>query len=89
MTDFLASIGYDGWILHALIWGPLVGMIHVLLVEEDRAKTVAFRWSLALFLVSMGLWWAFVPGDGGFTLTSSVPWIAAWGVDAEAVPYGF
>ncbi|MDH3223369.1 MAG: NADH-quinone oxidoreductase subunit M [Gemmatimonadota bacterium] len=81
MTDFLASIGYESWILHALIWGPLLAMIHVLVSPEGRAKHIAFRWSLALLVVSLGLWWAFEPGSGGFTMTSSRPWISAWGVD--------
>ena len=80
MTDFLASVGYDSWILHALIWGPLLGMIHVLMASEDRAKHIAFRWSVVLFVISLGLWWAFEPG-AGYSMTSSTPWIGAWGVD--------
>ena len=80
MTDFLASVGYDSWILHALIWGPLLGMIHVLMASEDRAKHIAFRWSVVLFVISLGLWWAFEPG-ADYSMTSSTPWIGAWGVD--------
>ncbi|NNF25654.1 MAG: NADH-quinone oxidoreductase subunit M [Gemmatimonadetes bacterium] len=80
MTDFLASVGYESWILHGLIWGPLLAMVHVLMAPEKRAKHIAFRWSLALFVVSVGLWWAFEPG-AGFSMTSSRSWIGAWGVD--------
>ncbi|MGI9627428.1 MAG: complex I subunit 4 family protein [Longimicrobiales bacterium] len=81
MTDLLTSIGYDSWILHALVWGPVLAMVHVLLTSDERAKHVAFRWSLAIFFVSVGLWWAFEAGDGGFSMTSSRPWIEAWGVE--------
>ena len=80
MTDFLASLGYEAWILHALVWLPLAGMIHVLVSSGDRAKHIAFRWSALVFVLSLGLWWAFDPGSGGFALESSTPWIEAWGV---------
>ena len=58
MTDLLASILYEGWILHALIWLPLVGTVHVLLTSADRAKNIAFRWSALVFVLSLGLWWS-------------------------------
>ena len=78
MTEFLASTGYETWILHALVWGPVAGMIHVLATPANRTKNIAFGWSLGLFVLSSGLWWAFVPGTG-FSFESSVPWIPAWG----------
>jgi len=81
MTDLLASIGYESWILHVLVWGPVAGMVHVLLTGEENAKHVALRWSVLIFLASVGLWWAFDPGTGGFSMESSRPWIEAWGVD--------
>ena len=80
MTDFLASLLYEDWILHALIWLPFAGMIHVLVSAADRAKHIAFRWSALVFVLSLGLWWAFEPGDGGFALESSASWIESWGV---------
>ncbi|MXW17404.1 MAG: NADH-quinone oxidoreductase subunit M [Gemmatimonadetes bacterium] len=80
MTDLLASILYEDWILHALIWMPLVGTVHVLLTSADRAKDIAFRWSALVFVLSLGLWWSFDPGDGGFTMVSTAPWIESWGV---------
>jgi len=79
MTDFLASIGYETWILHVLIWGPLAGMIHVLAAPGERAKHLALAWSAGLFLLSTGLWWSYDPAGGGFVFVSSVPWISAWG----------
>jgi len=80
MPAFLDSIGYGDWILHALLWLPLVGMATVLLGPVARAKHVAFGWSLVLLLLSLGLWWAFDPGVGSFQFSSSIPWIESWGV---------
>jgi len=80
MTALLDSIGYSSWILHALIWLPLVAMVLVLRSSEDRAKHIAFGWSLGLFVLSLGLWWAHEPGTAAFQLASSTPWIPAWGV---------
>ena len=80
MTVLLDSVAYDSWILHLLVWGPVAAMAHVLLGPEERAKHVALWWSLVLFVASLGLWWTFQIGEPGFQLTSSAPWIEAWGV---------
>jgi len=82
MTESLASISilYEGWILHALVWLPVLGLVHVMTSAEERAKNVAFWWSAAVFVLSLGLWWTFDPGSGGFSLASSTPWIDSWGV---------
>jgi NADH-quinone oxidoreductase subunit M len=80
MLSFLDSIGYGGWILHALIWLPLVGMALVLLGPAARAKHLAFGWSLVVLVLSLGLWWAFDAEVGTFQFFSSVPWIERWGV---------
>ncbi len=80
MSALLDSIGYSSWALHALVWLPFVGMIVVLRGSEDRAKNIAFAWSLALFAISVGLWWAHEPGTAAFQLASSTPWIPQWGV---------
>ena len=81
MTDFLASIGYQSWILHALVWGPAVGAVHVLTAPKERAKHLAFAWSAAFFLLSTGLWWAYDPTGGGFAFESTFPWIQTWGAE--------
>jgi NADH-quinone oxidoreductase subunit M len=78
----LSALAYESWALHALIWLPFLGMVHVLWAAEDRAKTLALRWSLLVFVVSVGLWWAYDPAlGGGYQLASSHSWIAAWGVN--------
>ena len=80
MTDLLMGIGYDRWILHALLWLPLVAMAHVLVAAEGSAKRIAFGWTSGLFVLSLGLWWAFVPGSADFQLYTVIPWIEGWGV---------
>jgi NADH-quinone oxidoreductase subunit M len=80
MNSLLASFGYGSWILHALLWLPLVGMAAVLFGTEEQAKRTAFWSSLGVFVLSIGLWWAFEPGVAGFQMSSSTPWISGWGV---------
>ncbi|MBM4183895.1 MAG: NADH-quinone oxidoreductase subunit M [Gemmatimonadetes bacterium] len=80
MTALLDSIGYANWVLHALVWLPVLGMGLVLWAEEERAKTVAFWWSLGVLVLSLGLWFAFDPASADFQMTSSAPWIESWGV---------
>jgi NADH-quinone oxidoreductase subunit M len=80
MTAMLDSIGYSGWALHALIWLPILAMGLVLWADERRAKHVAFWSSLVVFVLSLGLWWAFEPGRGSMQLETSTPWIPGWGV---------
>ena len=41
MSHFLESIGYNGWILHALIVLPLIGVVPVLLGDE-RSDAAGF-----------------------------------------------
>lgn len=80
MADFLDSIGYVRWALHALIWLPALGIGLVLWSEEAWAKTLAFWWSIGVFVLSLGLWWAFDPTEAGMQMQSTTPWIATWGV---------
>ena len=80
MTALLESIGYANWALHALIWLPVLGMGLVLWAEEERARSVAFWWSIGVFVLSLGLWWTFDAGYGGMQMESVTPWIEAWGV---------
>jgi NADH-quinone oxidoreductase subunit M len=80
MISMLESIGYTGWILHALIWLPMLGIGLVMWAEEERAKQIAFWWSLGVMVLSFGLWWSFDPGQGAMQMETSIPWIASWGV---------
>ncbi|MCE2454490.1 MAG: NADH-quinone oxidoreductase subunit M [Gemmatimonadetes bacterium] len=79
MTSFLDAVGYGDWILHALIWLPAAGAGLVLASGETHARKIAGWLAGLLFVLSLGLWWAFDPA-GGMQMESSLAWIPAWGV---------
>jgi NADH-quinone oxidoreductase subunit M len=91
MASFLDSIGYNGWILPALLLIPMVGAVIVLLiparvpadartVETPAARRVAFLIFVVEFIVSLGLWWAFNPADTGWQAAIDLTWIPTWGI---------
>jgi NADH-quinone oxidoreductase subunit M len=80
MSQLLQSIGYDRWILHALVLLPLAGVVPVLLGDERSAKWMALAVTTLELLLSVGLWWAFDPTEAGMQLVSSAPWIPRWGI---------
>src|SRR4051812_5829336 len=90
MASFLDSIGYNGWVLPALLLIPLVGSVIVLLVpardtpgggvESPAARQVAFWFFVLEFVVSLGLWWSFNPADIGWQASIDKAWIPTWGV---------
>tara|TARA_Y100000590_G_scaffold470616_1_gene666995 strand:+ start:981 stop:2615 length:1635 start_codon:yes stop_codon:yes gene_type:complete len=77
----LNFFSYNDWILHSLVWIPIVGMVHVLWSPEERAKYLALGWSTVVLVLSLGLWWAYDPAIniGGYQLSSSHSWIRQWG----------
>jgi NADH-quinone oxidoreductase subunit M len=77
---FLETIGYGSWVIHFLLWTPLVGMAVVLLGPAERAKELALAVSLIVFAVSVPLWFAFNAASGSFQFTATVPWIPEWGI---------
>jgi NADH-quinone oxidoreductase subunit M len=92
MREFLLSVGYDRWILPALLVIPLVGALLVLLggrrdEGEDevqsgaarRSRTVATILFAIEFVLSVGLWWAFDPSGSGWQQRVDVAWIPSWG----------
>jgi NADH-quinone oxidoreductase subunit M len=80
MTEFLDSIGYGQWILHALVMLPLLGVVPVLLGPESSAKWTALIVTTLELVLSLGLWWALDPGRGTLQLVSNTPWIPGWGI---------
>ena len=91
MANFLESIGYNTWVLPALLLIPLVGAVILLLVparepaetggvETPVARQLAFWFFVIEFVVSLGLWWSFNPADTGWQASVDVPWIPTWGV---------
>ncbi|HEX6628543.1 MAG TPA: NADH-quinone oxidoreductase subunit M, partial [Gemmatimonadaceae bacterium] len=91
MTDFLGSIGYNGWILPALLIIPLVGSAMVFLapvreatgdreVESPAARQIGLWFFVLEFIVSLGLWWSFDPSNTGWQASVDLKWIPTWGV---------
>jgi NADH-quinone oxidoreductase subunit M len=80
MTEFLQSIGYNGWVLHAIVLLPLAGIVPILLAPEAAAKRIALAVTALVFLVSAGLWWSLDQGSGQLQLVSNLPWIPDWGI---------
>src|SRR6478672_5465684 len=91
MNAFLESIGYNSWVLPALLLIPLVGAVLILLlpsrdepigggVENRVIRQVAFWLFMIEFVVSLGLWWSYNPADNGWQAAIDMPWIPTWGV---------
>jgi len=91
MTTFLESIGYNTWVLSALLVIPLVGAVVILVlpvrdpaqtggVETPAARQLAFWFFVLEFIVSLGLWWSYNPTDTGWQASIDMAWIPTWGV---------
>ncbi len=92
MEAFLQSIGYDSWVLPALLIIPLVGAIILLGLSQTadsdaelsgsnaRARVIAFVVLLIEFIVSAGLWWSFNPANTGWHAAIDSQWIPMWGI---------
>ena len=80
MTEFLDSIGYGQWILHALVVLPLLGLAPVLLGPESSARWTALLVTTLEFVLSLGLWWELDPSRGTLQLVSNTPWIPSWAI---------
>ena len=91
MNAFLESIGYNGWVLPALLLIPLVGAVLILIlpsrvqpagggVENPVIRQVAFWLFMIEFVVSLGLWWSYNPADNGWQAAIDMAWIPTWGV---------
>ncbi len=94
MNAFLDSIGYDAWVLPALLVLPLLGALLIWaqgarrdasVVDAeggpDFPRRVAFWTLVAEFVVSLGLWWSIDPGTASWQATVDRPWIPSWGVN--------
>jgi NADH-quinone oxidoreductase subunit M len=90
MANFLGSIGYNSWVLSALLLIPLLGAVVLLIlparepagtgVENPAARQLAFWFFVLEFVVSLGLWWSYNPGDTGWQASIDMAWIPTWGV---------
>src|SRR5688572_197087 len=93
MQAFLASIGYESWVLTALLIIPVAGALLLLLLGQlafdgpdnteranRSARMIAFGVLMLEFIVSIGLWWAFDPAQQGWQAAVDTSWIPQWGV---------
>ncbi|MHB1328944.1 MAG: complex I subunit 4 family protein [Gemmatimonadales bacterium] len=80
MENFLDSIGYNGWILHALLLVPALAAIPVFLSSPSVAKRLALVATVVEFILSVGLWWSLDTSTGTMELVSTIPWIPQWGI---------
>jgi NADH-quinone oxidoreductase subunit M len=92
MSTFLASIGFNGWVLPALLIIPVIGAALILALttrsgEPERAeaanrtaRVVALWFFVIEFIVSAGLWWSFDPGIPDWQAVTDVAWIPTWGI---------
>ena len=89
MTQFLDGIGYNGWILPALLALPLVGALLMVLQgsvqkqEPDAAmrsaRSLAFGIFLAEAVLSLGLWWSVDTVSPDWQAYVDAAWIPQWG----------
>ncbi|MEJ7808952.1 MAG: NADH-quinone oxidoreductase subunit M [Gemmatimonadaceae bacterium] len=93
MRDFLASIGYNGWILPALLLVPIVGAAALYiggvggrgsgsddnLERAGDARAIALGTLTIEFLLSVGLWWSYDPAEPAWQAVVNLPWIGDWG----------
>ena len=71
-------------ILTLIIFLPLFGVAMLLFVDRNAAglaKWIALGISLATFLVSLPLFWAYDASDPAFQFVERVSWIPGWGAD--------
>ena len=93
MAAFLESMGYNAWVLPALLVIPVIGAMLVwlhgatlkgatgdsLAAAESTARVITIATFLVEFVVSIGLWWSFDPTSAGWQASFDAPWINAWG----------
>ncbi|HEX9729445.1 MAG TPA: NADH-quinone oxidoreductase subunit M [Gemmatimonadales bacterium] len=80
MGEFLAGIGYQRWIVQALLIVPLLAAVAVALAPAARARQVALWGAVAEFVLSIGLWWSFDASLGVMQFEAVAPWIPKYGV---------
>ncbi len=80
IASFLASIGYERWILHLLLALPLMSIPLVLVFPAERARWIALIVALTETVLGIGIWWAFDPTVQGMQFATDVGWLGPWGI---------
>ena len=79
MTAMLAAIGYERWIVHALLLLPLFAMPLLLFFPVRHARWIALIVTLLEAVLGLGLWWAFDPANPGMQFVTDVSWLVGYG----------
>ena len=94
MLGFLTSIGYQVWVLPALLAIPVLGAVGIWVHGYGRPKTpdevadgtanVPRMMALVTFgiefVVSLGLWWSFDQSSTAWQSVVDFSWIPSWGI---------
>ncbi|HTJ21611.1 MAG TPA: NADH-quinone oxidoreductase subunit M [Gemmatimonadaceae bacterium] len=96
MLSLLTSVGYQLWILPALLAIPVIGALGIWVHgalsarhadgDEVTSGVAATPRAIALvtfaveFLVSLGLWWTLEPANPAWQSVVDFPWIPSWGI---------
>src|SRR5687768_4345180 len=89
MEALLRSIGYESWVLPALLIIPVIGAAVLLVMSQRRsegeasarsARMVSFAVLVIEFLVSLGLWWTFDATSSQWHAAVDAAWIPMWGI---------
>src|SRR5688500_14428892 len=92
MRDLLATIGYEKWVLPALLLIPIAGAILIYVARIGRgraddianagsARIIAFATLVVEFVVSAGLWWTFDTTRSTWQNVVMKAWIPEWGAN--------
>jgi len=92
MREVLAGIGYERWVLPALLLIPIAGAILIYLARLGRgraddianagsARVIALATLVIEFLVSAGLWWTFDTSRSTWQNVVMKAWIPEWGAN--------
>jgi NADH-quinone oxidoreductase subunit M len=80
MRDLLLTLGYDRWVLNALLVFPVAAALLLLASPAERLRQSALVATLIEFVLSLGLWWTFDPGTSAMQFEFQVAWIPAFGI---------
>jgi NADH-quinone oxidoreductase subunit M len=93
MRELLQSVGYNSWILPALLAIPLLGALAVLAGGRQaegsdevttgtarRARSLATAFFAIEFVLSLGLWFTFDASTPEWQQRFDLAWIPSWGV---------
>jgi NADH-quinone oxidoreductase subunit M len=95
MLSLLTSVGYQTWVLPALLLIPVIGALGIWVHGAFRPatagdevvsgatvapRTIALITFAVEFIVSLGLWWSFEPSNPAWQSVVDFAWIPSWGI---------